>query len=74
MLSKGELQAELRRRLEQCVRELTAVRGEKKAAVAGYNEQIEALGDTLDAILAELDGCGVQAALPLGEEELSSNR
>ena len=74
MLSKGELQAELRRRLEECVREMTAVRMQKKSIVADFNEQLEALGETLDAILAELDGCGVQAALPLGEEDLNSYR
>lgn len=66
-LSKAEIQSEARHRLEDVVREIERVKGERKVANKDFKEQIDALEVARDEILQELDGCGVQTEMFGGE-------
>lgn len=63
-LTKAELQADLRVKLEKLLREQRQVEGEKKASAEGFNAELKRIDQSISDVLGDINSC--QVPLPLG--------
>jgi hypothetical protein len=57
VLSKDELQADLRTKLEKLLREQRSVEADKNASVQGFNAELKRIASAIDTVLGEIDAC-----------------
>jgi hypothetical protein len=56
-LSREELQADLRTKLEKLLREQRSVEMDKVASMQGFNAELKRIGNGIDTVLGEIDSC-----------------
>jgi hypothetical protein len=56
-LSREQLQADLRTKLEKLLREQRAVEADKKMTVDAFNEDLKRIGNAISAVLDEIETC-----------------